>query len=228
MTLEGFLQRFAETLPQGSLWALAIAVLAGLMASSVCPCTLPVGLGMFGAVGSSESQAKGSGFPIALAFFVGIVVNLTVLGALAGQLGVILTESFGQYWALGMAFVSLVAAIAVFWGPRLRMDQLVALRKPGIAGSFLYGFIFSLGTSAAPLLLLFTVVAGHASPQFGVALAFAFGLGRGLPFLLVGLFAGAIMRFTRLGFWGHAIQVLSGWALISVSGFYIMVFVALI
>lgn len=228
MTLEAFLQRFAETLPQGSLWALGIAVLAGVMASAVCPCTLPVGLGMAGVVGGSESQSKRSGFLIALAFFAGIVVNLTILGALAGRLGAILTESFGRYWALGMALVSLIAAVAAFWGPRLRVDQLAALRKPGVTGSFLYGFIFSLGTSAAPLLLLFTVAAAQARPQFGVALAFAFGLGRGLPFLLVGLFAGAIMRFTRLGSWRRPIQVLSGCALIFVSIYYIRTFVALL
>ena len=31
-----------------------------------------------------------------------------------------------------------------------------------------------------------------------IALAFAFGVGRGLPFLIVGLFAGLIMRFAAL------------------------------
>lgn len=40
----------------------------------------------------------------------GIVLNLTILGALAGRLGALLTESFGRYWALGMATVSFVAA----------------------------------------------------------------------------------------------------------------------
>lgn len=227
MTLDAFLARFASSLPHGSLWALAIAVVAGVVASAVCPCTVPVGLGVAGVVGGSGNDNRRSGFMIAMAFFAGIVVNLTVLGAVAGRMGAILTESFGRYWALGMALASLIAAIAAFWGPRLGIQRLASLRRPGLAGTFLYGFIFSLGTSAAPLLLLLTVAAAQARPEYGFLLAFAFGVGRGLPFLLAGLFAGALMRFTALGSWSQVIRITSGVALILVSAYYTRVFVTL-
>jgi len=105
----------------------------------------------------------------------------------AHYLGGILTESFGRYWTLGMAAFSLAAAILAFWGPRLRLSQLATLRKPGVTGAFVYG-------SAAPLLVLLTVAASQAGTAYGVLLSFAFGVGRGLPFLLVGVFAGAVMR----------------------------------
>ena len=228
MTLEQFLRNFGSDLPEGSVWGLGVALLAGVVASAVCPCTLPVGVGMAGVVGASESQSRRSGFWIAAAFFAGIVVNLTLLGALAGRLGAVLTESFGRYWALAMAVVSLVAAVAAFYGPRLKVDRLAAIRKPGLAGAFGYGFIFSLGTSAAPLLLLLAVAAAQANPLYGLALAFAFGLGRGLPFLLVGVFAGAVMRLARMGSWRRAVQVLSGCALLFVSFYYARAFVALL
>lgn len=228
MTLDAFLERFASGLPHGSLWAVVVTILAGVVASAVCPCTVPVGLGVAGVVGSSGSDNRRDGFLIALAFFAGIVTNLTILGAVAGRLGAILTESFGRYWASGMAVVSLVAAVAAFWGPRLGVEKLASLRRPGLAGTFLYGFIFSLGTSAAPLLLLLTVAAAEARPTYGFVLALAFGIGRGLPFLLAGLFAGVLMRFTRLGSWRRAIQVVSGCALVFVSVYYVRVFVALL
>lgn len=228
MTLEDFLRSSGTSLPEGSLLAFGVALVAGILASAVCPCTLPVGFGMAGVVGASESQSRRSGFLIALAFFAGIVVNLTLLGAVAGRLGAVLTESFGRYWALTMAVVSFVAAILAFRGPRLKVDQLAALRRPGLAGSFGYGFIFSLGTSAAPLLLLITVAATQARPGYGAVLAFAFGLGRGLPFLLVGLFAGALIRLTRIGIWRRAIQAVSGCALLFVSAYYARAFVALL
>ena len=228
MTLEDFLRSFGSSLPEGSLLSLGIALIAGLLASAVCPCTLPVGLGMAGVVGASESQTRKAGFLIALAFFLGIVVNLTLLGAVAGRLGTILTESFGRYWALAMAVLSFAAAILAFWGPRLSVDRLAALRKPGLAGAFSYGFIFSLGTSAAPLLLLMTVAATQANPGYGAVLAFAFGLGRGLPFLLVGLFAGVLIRLTRIGIWRRAIQTVSGCALLFVSVYYARAFIALL
>ena len=228
MTLEDFLRSFGSSVSEGSLLSLGIALIAGILASAVCPCTLPVGLGVAGVVGQSESQSRAAGILIALAFFVGIVVNLTLLGAVAGRLGTILTESFGRYWALGMAVLSFGAAMLAFAGPRLSVDRLAALRKPGLTGAFGYGFIFSLGTSAAPLLLLLTVAATQANPGYGALVAFFFGLGRGLPFLLVGLFAGVLIRLTRIGLWRRAMQALSGGALLFVSVYYARAFIALL
>ena len=228
MTLDQFLHNFGSSLPAESIWGIGIAILAGVVASAVCPCTLPVGLGVASAVGASESAARRSGFLIAVAFFAGIVTNLTLLGALAGRLGLVLTDSFGRYWTLAMAILALVAAIFAFYGPRLDNERLAALRRPGAAGAFGYGFVFSLGTSAAPLLLLLTVAAAQAKPLYGLLLAFAFGLGRGLPFLLVGIFAGAVLRLARLTAWRRTVQVVSGIALLFVSAYYAKAFAALL
>ena len=229
MSLEEFFQNFGNSLSAGSLWTPLIVLIAGVVASGVCPCTLPVGLGMAGIVSSNtEESAAKKGFGIAIAFFAGIVVNLTLLGALAGRLGMILTESFGSYWALAMAVISLAAATLAFSGPRMKASQLSAIRKPGLGGAFIYGFIFSLGTSAAPLLLLLTVAAAHANPLFGLFLAFLFGIGRGLPFLVVGLFAGSISKLNRLTWLRKSIQLFSGFALLFVSFYYARVFVTLI
>lgn len=229
MTLESFLRSFGDTVPHGAFWSvLGIAFLGGIVASAVCPCTLPVGMGMAGVVGTSESQSRRSGFAIATAFFAGIVVNLTVLGVLAGRLGGILTESFGRYWALAMALISLLAAIFAFRGPRMDIDTLAALRKPGLAGAFVYGFIFSLGTSAAPLLVLLAVAAGQGSATQGLFLSFAFGIGRGFPFLIVGIFAGALMRLARISLWRRTIQIVSGCALMVVSLYYFRAFANLL
>lgn len=229
MTLDAFLRQFAPGLDQGlSLAALGVALLAGIVASAVCPCTLPVGLGLASAAGASEAQARKQGLKVAAAFFAGIVINLAMLGAFAGRLGALATESFGRYWALAMALLSLVAAAASFWGPRLKVSQLEALRRPGLAGAFGYGFVFSLGTSVAPLLLLMTVSAATAAPGYGFLLALPFGLGRGLPFLVTGLIASAVTDFTRLGQWRRAIQFVSGFALLFVSGYYAKTFLALL
>lgn len=224
MTLESFFNSFGTGLAEPSFFSLAIALLAGIVSSGVCPCTLPVGLGMAGLVSSNTEARSCNGFLIAVAFFAGILVNLTLLGALAGRLGVILTESFGRYWALMMLIISLVAAVIAFYGPRIKVNKLAALRKPGLGGSFLYGFIFSLGTSAAPLLLLLSVAAATADPYYGLLLAFFFGLGRGLPFLLVGLFAGAISRLAQLTWLRRSIQIVSGVALLFVSFYFGKVF----
>lgn len=228
MTLDEFLRQFGSRLDQGvSLLGLGVTFLAGIVASAVCPCTLPVGLGMASAAGASEAESRRGGLKIATAFFAGIVINLTFLGVLAGRLGALATESFGRYWALGMAILSLVAAVVAFWGPRLKVSQLEGWRRPGLTGAFGYGFIFSFGISVAPLLLLLTVSAAQASPIQGLLLAFTFGLGRGLPFLAAGVAGSAITGFMRFGAWRRTIQVVSGCALLFVSGYYARVFLAL-
>ena len=227
MTLDGFLQNWQGTLAQGGIVALGIIAVAGVVASAVCPCTLPVSLGMAGIVGSSESGSRKTGLLIAVAFCAGVVVNLVVLGMLAGRLGIVLSESFGRFWALGMAVFSLAGAVVAWRGPRLSHERLAALRRPGLAGAFAYGFIFSLGTSAAPLLLLLTVAAALSSPGWGFAAALAFGIGRGLPFLMVGLFSSAIVRLARLSTWRKPLQVVSALALLFVSFYYARTFIAL-
>lgn len=227
MTFDAFLSGWQSTLVQGGPLALGLAAVAGVLASAVCPCTLPIGLGIAGIAGSGEMSSRKTGFLIATAFFVGIVVNLVALGVLAGRLGLVLSESFGRSWALAMAVFSLAAAVVAWRGPRLDIDRLASLRRPGLAGSFAYGFVFSLGTSAAPLLLLLTVAAALSSPSWGFAIALAFGIGRGLPFLLVGIFSSAIVRFARLSAWRRPLQVVSALALLFVSLYYIRTFVAL-
>jgi cytochrome c-type biogenesis protein len=227
MSLEQFVQQFSQALSHGSAYSLLIAAGAGMITTGVCPCTLPVGLGIAGLVSSNSESKSNRGFMIALGFFCGIVVCLSLLGALAGRLGIFLTETFGQYWALSMAVISAAAAVVAFYGPRLAVTKLAALRRPGISGSFVYGLVFSLGTSAAPLLLLLSVAAATANPMYGFILALSFGVGRGLPFLIVSAFAGAVSKFAQLTWLRRSIQIVSGLALLFVCYYYVKVFIDL-
>ncbi len=228
MTLDEFLRQFGPGLGHGLFVAAGVSFLAGIMASAVCPCTLPVGIGMASVSGASEAEGRRQGLKVAASFFAGIVLNLTVLGAVSGRLGEFATETFGRSWALAMALLSLLAAVAAFWAPRLKISQLQALRRPGLAGAFGYGFVFSLGTSVAPLLLLLTVSAANAHPRHGLLLAFAFGLGRGLPFLLAGLVASVVTGLAGLSRWRSAIQVVSGCVLLAICAYYTRTFVELL
>jgi len=222
--LEDFLTQFISALQEGSIVSLGIALLAGIISSGVCPCTLPVGLGFAGYVGSASVRESKTGFSITFSFFLGIVFCLTLLGAIAGYLGAFLTETFGKYWAMGMGTISLIAAGIAFYGPYLRVRQLESLRRPGIGGSFLYGLIFSLGTSAAPLLLLLSFAAAKASVFYGLILALLFGIGRGLPFLVVGLFASSVSKLAKLTWLRKSIQIISGLALLYLSFYFFRLF----
>jgi len=228
VTLDQFLQPLGSGLSHSPITVLGITFLGGILASAVCPCTLPMGLGVAGLAGASQARLRHGGLQISTAFFAGIVVSLTVFGALAGRLGALATESFGRSWAFAMAAVSLLAAIVAFWRPRLPIDTLTAWRRPGVLGTFGYGVVFSLGTSVAPLLLLLTIATADGRPEHGLLLALIFGLGRGLPFLLAGIAGSAVAGFARLGLWSRGVQIASAGALLLVSVYYAHVFVELL
>lgn len=227
MTLEQFLQPLSAGLAHSPVVALGITFVGGILASAVCPCTLPMGVGVAGLAGASQVRARYGGLQVSTAFFAGIVLSLTALGGIAGRLGALATESFGRNWALGMAVFSLVAAALAWWWPRIPVDRLTAWRRPGVLGSFAYGVVFSLGTSVAPFLLLLTIAAAVGRPEEAILLAFIFGLGRGLPFLLAGMAGTAATGLTRLGLAGRAAQIVSSVALLVVSIYYAHVFVVL-
>jgi cytochrome c-type biogenesis protein len=227
MIVEEFLQTYADVLLHGSWLVVGIAFVAGLLSSAICPFTLPVGLGVAGVVGTAESRIRGSGFPIATAFFAGLVLSLTVLGALAGVLGLVATQAVGQWWMLIMAALAFFAALLVFWGPSLRPPDVTVQRRPGLLGAFIYGVVFSLGTPAVSLLLVLTVAAAEHRPAYGALLALGYGIGRGLPFLLLGLFSGVATRLRCQPSWSRAIRVTTGSLLLAITGYYLWIFLRL-
>jgi cytochrome c-type biogenesis protein len=227
VTLEQFLQPLSSGLAHSPVASLGITFAGGILASAVCPCTLPMGIGVAGLAGASQVRDRYGGLQVSAAFFAGIVLSLTALGGLAGRLGALATESFGRNWALGMAVISLLAAALAWWWPRIQMDRLTAWRRPGVIGSFVYGIVFSLGTSVAPFLLLLTIAAAVGRPEQAILLAFIFSLGRGLPFLLAGMAGSAATGLTRFRLADRAVQIVSSVALLIVSVYYANVFVAL-
>lgn len=224
MILQDFLKEFTNVFQEGSIVSLGIALIAGIVSSGICPCTLPVGLGFAGYVGSNSVRESKTGFSITFSFILGIVFCLTILGAIAGYLGIFLNETFGKYWAVAMGIIALIAAGIAFYGPYLRVKRLEKLRKPGIGGSFVYGVIYSLGTAAAPLLLLLSFAAAKANIFYGLILALLFGIGRGIPFLIVGIFASSVSKLAKLSWLRRSIQIISGIALLYLSFYFFRVF----
>lgn len=149
-----------------------------------------------------------------------------MLGIIASYLGRLMTR-WSVAFALGTAIVSLIAGLAAIFGTTLRRyipDPEISQRG-GIAGAFLYGVGFSVATvttSAGPLLLLLTIAAAIGRPIYGAALSLSYAIGRGLPFLLLGLFAGTVGTwFARLGRARRIGEVVSGVALVILAVYFL-------
>lgn len=154
-----------------------------------------------------------------------MVLSLLALGVAASFAGRLFSR-WNAWFAVGAALFSLVAGLAALFGPVLRRrvpDPEVA-KRGGIAGAFLYGLLYSVATvttSAGPLLLLLTIAAAVGRPAYGAALSLSYAVGRGVPFLLLGLFAGTVGAWlARMGRARRAAEVVSGLALILLAVYF--------
>jgi cytochrome c-type biogenesis protein len=131
----------------------------------------------------------------------------------------------GWNWAfaIGVSLFSLAAGLAAIFGPTIRryVPDPEINKRGGIAGAFIYGLLFSVATvttSAGPLLLLLTVAAAIGVPAYGAALSLSYAIGRGAPFLLLGLFAGTLGTWLgRMGRVRRVAEIVSGIALIMLA-----------
>jgi cytochrome c-type biogenesis protein len=128
-------------------------------------------------------------------FVLGFAVFFTVLGGAFGGLGRAVAEHRQLVGALGGV---LVIAMGLFLLGVLRpavMEQearaLSRIRRGGLLGAFPLGLVFAagwtpcIGPTLAAILTL-TAADGAASPGRGATLAFAYALGLGLPFVVIG------------------------------------------
>jgi cytochrome c-type biogenesis protein len=179
--------------------AIAVSAAAGAV-SFASPCVLPLVPGYL-AFASGLSGARGGprGRGVVLAasvlFVLGFAVFFTILGGAFGGLGRALAEHRQLVGALGGV---LVLAMGLFLMGVLRpavMEQeargLSLVRRGGLLGAFPLGLVFAagwtpcIGPTLAAILTL-TAADGSASPARGATLAFAYALGLGLPFIVIG------------------------------------------
>lgn len=176
-------------------------------------------------VEAAGERGRATAVIVSSAFFSGVVVSLLMLGIAASYLGRLLAD-WSAFFALGAAGVSLLAGVAALFGPQLRrrIPAPDIHQRAGVGGAFVYGLAYTLATvttGAGPLLLLLTVAAAMGRPAYGAALSLAYGVGRGLPFLVLGISAGATFAWaSRVERWRRAAEVVSGIALLAIAGYF--------
>ncbi len=130
---------------------------------------------------------------------------------------------------MGAAALTFTAGLASLFAPvlRRRVPNPEVRQRRGLAGALAYGVLYSVATittSAGPLVLLLTVATALGRPLFGAAISVAYGVGRGIPFLVLGLLAGRFSSWiVRLERGRRAMEVVSGLALL-VLGLYFLRF----
>ena len=228
----GYEARFAKAAKENVPLALVLAFLFGLL-SSLTPCVYPVIPITVAYIGSrSEGKGKAAGFLLSLAFVAGLALVYAGLGAVSAKAG----QAFGSLTQT--PWVGLPIA-ALFFILSLSMFNLFELKTPaaltnriertkqrgkgrGYGGALLIGALSGLVASPCigPLLLaILVVVAATGSALLGFVYLFAFALGMGVLFMVIGTFSGVLSSLPKSGGWMDGVRVVFG-SLILGAAFY--------
>lgn len=229
-----FTQRIAESLQgslaSGQLFIALAASFAGGLLTAFTPCVyplIPITIRYFGGM---QKVGRGRVVLRAVVYVLGMVVLYAALGTIFASSGKVFGSFLASRWVL-----VLIAGFCVAMG--LSMLGLFSLQLPsglntrlsqvggqGVGGAFAMGLVS--GLIAAPctgpvLAVILTLIAATGAVSTGFALMVAFGLGLGLPFLVLALFSGALARVPSGGGWMEVVKVTLATAMFVVALYFL-------
>jgi thiol:disulfide interchange protein DsbD len=202
---------FTRAVAQGPVYAGIAAFLGGL---AVCGtgCVYPMIAITVSVFGARQSPSRLHAMALSTAFVLGIATMFTPLGVIAGYTGSLFGSVLSNPWVLAFIAVVFLALAASMFGafdialPSWLNNRLAQLGGMGYRGAFVLGLVSGLIASpctGAPLTGILLWIGQTRNPALGAAAMFAFSLGLGLPFWLVGTFA---LSLPKAGKWMVAIK----------------------
>jgi thioredoxin:protein disulfide reductase len=197
---------FQKGLARGPFYATLTAFLGGLL---VCltPCVYPMVAITVSVFGARSDTSRSRAMALSTAFVLGIAAMFTPLGLIAGLTGSLFGSALSNPWVttfIALVFLGLAASMFgafEFVLPSGLTNRLALVGGGGYGGAFLIGLVSGLVAApcTGPVLTGILLWIGKTrSAGLGSLVLFAFSLGLGIPFWLVGTFA---VRLPRAGRW---------------------------
>jgi thiol:disulfide interchange protein DsbD len=216
----------ARKLAEGSVLAFAVAFGGGVL-TSLTPCVyplIPITVSIFGA---RSARSRRQAILLSGLYVLGIAAMYTALGVGAAVTGKAFGTVMTNPWVLGfVALVFVLMAASMFGAFELQLPaslqaRLSSVGGAGPAGAFGMGLVA--GIIAAPctgpvLAAALTFVATQGSVAFGAGIMFAYALGIGLLFFLIGAFS---VSLPKSGAWMDGVKSFFGVALLAMAGLYL-------
>jgi thioredoxin:protein disulfide reductase len=220
--------RIERVLAGGSFWAV-IAMFFGLgLLLSLTPCVFPMIPILSGIIAGQKQLTKTSGFLLSLAYVLGMAITYAVAGVVAALSGTLISNALQNPWALGigaMIFVGLALSMFGFYELQLpsalqsKFSERANKMKGGnFAGVFAMGALSAviLGPCVAPpLAAALAFIAQTGNTVLGGSALFVLALGMGVPLLLIGISAGALLP--RAGGWMNAVKYFFGVMMLAIA-----------
>jgi cytochrome c-type biogenesis protein len=231
------LEALARQLTSGSVAgpaAVGVAFLGGLVAG-FGPCVLPMMPAVFGYVTGQVAQAPGGerssaavvrGLALSAVFVLGMSLVFSTIGAAAGFLGhAILVGAWAYYAVAAICTVIALQMLGVIDLPLDSLNRVLPRRRPerrGFVGALLFGMLFGLVASpcSTPVLAaIATLAAASGSAAKGAGLLFVYGLGKGVPLLLLGAASGSLAFMRSVSRIMPALTNIGGVVLLGVAAY---------
>ncbi len=221
--------RITALLEGGNYWVVVASFFGFGLLLSFTPCVFPMIPILSGIiVGQGAGITKRKGFMLSLAYVLGMAFTYALAGVAAGLSGTLISNALQNPWALGTGAAIFVAlALSMFGFYELQLPSFLQSRfteasnriKGGhFASVFLMGVISALIVGpcvAAPLAGALLYISQTGDVVLGAISLFFLALGMGVPLLLVGLSAGALLP--RAGGWMESVKKFFGVALLAVA-----------
>jgi thiol:disulfide interchange protein DsbD len=221
--------RVTAILAGGNYWLVIISFFGFGLLLSLTPCVFPMIPILSGIiVGQGNQITKRKGFMLSLAYVLGMAVTYAMAGVAAGLSGTLISNALQNPWALGTgAAIFVMLAMSMFGFFELQMPSFLQSRfteaSNRIQGGrftsvFVMGVISALIVGpcvAAPLAGALLYISQTSDVVLGGVSLFFLALGMGVPLLLIGLSAGALLP--RAGGWMDAVKHFFGVALLAVA-----------
>lgn len=234
------IEAFAEQLGSGSIVgpaAFGIALIGGLVAG-FGPCILPMVPAVFGYITgtvaggeqSSDRPAPLRALVLTMVFVTGMSLVFAAIGVAAGLLGhAIVVSRWAYYVVAAICVVIALQLLEVISLPVDRINALLPVRRPekrGLLGALVFGMLFGLVASpcSTPILAaIATLAAVGGDPVRGGALLFVYGIGKGVPLLLLGVAAGSLGFMRRMSQASTVLTKVGGVGLLVAAGYIVWI-----
>jgi cytochrome c-type biogenesis protein len=212
-----------------SLWAYLLTFVGGLV-TSIGPCNIAMIPLVIAFVGGQKDIGRGRSLLLSAAFALGLALTLALLGVIAAVVGGIIGGSSHIWYyvvaavciVMGLHWLGVIALPLPDWGVRSREK----IKRRGAWGALLLGLasgLVSSGCATPALAAILTLVMSKGAVVYGASLLLVYGLGRGVPIVLLGTFAGLVKHLPRLSQWTHRVEQASGALMIALGAYFLWI-----
>ncbi len=198
--------RIENVLKGGSFWVVLATFFGFGLLLSLTPCVFPMIPILSGIIAGQTHHSKTSGFFLAMAYVLGMALTYALAGVAAALSGTLISNALQNPWALGIGALIFVAlALSMFGFFELQLPSFIQSKFSDTANKMKGGHfvgVFVMGALSAvivgpcvapPLAAALAYIAQTGNTVLGGSALFVMALGMGVPLLLVGLSAGALL-----------------------------------